>query len=115
MCSRSFLLVATFAGCTTSQPAQLSDGEILGVLRSHAPGIRQCVVAQLAEAPGSSGKIKVSLVIRNDGLPTRIEVSPKEYEQTVIAECVRAEVATWRFPAFEGPLQPIDFPVVFRD
>jgi hypothetical protein len=97
-----------------SLPRQLTDSDVLGVLREHRVAIRNCLRAHQASTSNLEGEMKVKLLIPRSGRATRVSVSPARFRASVVGQCVAREVKTWRFPAFSGPWMPIDFPVTVR-
>ncbi len=97
-----------------SLPFQLTDTDVLGVLRANRRAIRNCLLAHRASTSSLEGQMKVKLLIRKSGAASRVSVSPANFRESDVGRCVAREVKTWRFGAFNGPSMPVDFPVTVR-
>lgn len=82
---------------------KLSPEAIRWVVASHNPDVQGCFERWLEGLERSPGEIKLrlSLEILADGRPVGIEQDV--LAKTPLAQCVREQVATWRFPSHEGP------------
>ena len=96
-----------------SLPTTLDETDILGVLRKNRMAVRDCLSRHAASGSSASGTMTVYMVVRQDGRPTRISVSP-QFRSTVAGTCIVDTVKRWRFPRFSGENLPVDFPVNVR-
>jgi thiol-disulfide isomerase/thioredoxin len=86
---------ATVAPSPTPTPAAatLTQVDVETVVARHTAAVRACWDRFAPEA--TSTKIDLRLVVDTSGTPTKIEASG---DAPRVGDCVRREVATWRFP-----------------
>lgn len=90
----------------------LSADAIRRVLERNGPTIRARLERLLERDPSLAGKITIFARVRPDGSVERVRVEPARYQGTSVAEIIGREVKAWRFPAFEGNIHEVDFPLV---
>lgn len=95
-------------------PVPLDPATISRVVRGHAPAVRACYDRALASDPGLGGRIDVSFSILPNGRVARVTTAGSLSAPAVV-RCVRAEVATWTFPASAGrAAMAVTYPFIFR-
>ncbi len=88
-------------------PKKLTNEQVLGVLRDHKESIGEC----RRRGRPRTGKMIVSMVIKQDGTASKVTIAPPELEDSAIGQCVLLEVEVWRFPRFTGEPIPVEFPI----
>lgn len=96
-----------------AQPRQAAEVDVLGALRSAAPGVSRCVVAERRRplAMRLFGRIELDLAIRSTG---RVEVSaiaPARGATSELGKCLRQTMGRLDVGRFEGPNIRLRVPV----
>ena len=93
----------------------LTAGEISGVVRRHAGGIKRCYEKALRRDPKMRGRISVAFTIGGDGKVIGTKVESKDLDDEELLGCVRRRIERMRFPAprGEGVVQ-VTYPFLFK-
>lgn len=94
-------------------PAQLSQGDITGVVFAQKDALKRCATEYKSSGGASSGTLVMRWTIEKDGRTSGVQpIKGTEHEE--LATCIGGLVRGWRFPAYSGPKMPaIDFPFPF--
>lgn len=93
---------------------QLDDAQVLAVLRKNRNAVRDCIKRHATSDDEWSGTLTVKMVIRKTGRPSDVRILPMSAKDTVAGKCLVEATSKFRFPKFDGPSMPIDFPVHVR-
>ncbi len=94
-------------------PTSLNEADVIEVLRRNVGGVRHCLAQHARFGDGHEGRVQIYLKVRPSGEPFDIFVGPI-LEESILGDCMKSEIAGWRFPAFSGPVVPVDFPLHVR-
>lgn len=94
----------------STETDQLSDEDVLLVLRAHKVDINSCR-AQHPTPDGVVGMLTVELVVLGTGHISQVRVQPPEARELPVASCVTESVRRWIFPSFAGRPLSMDFAV----
>lgn len=84
---------------------------IARVMRSHQRQLKSCFEAGLQKNPKLNGKVSVVFTVDANG---RVQVNEIEGDLAALSPCLKAEFATWRFPApTDGHDVVVRVPLVF--
>lgn len=96
--------------------SRLDEGMITQVVNSNRKAIAACYQRALKGAgpDGLGGKITFQVTVEPDGSVSKARVAAGKFQGTEIARCMTAKMRDWRFPAFRGPAQNIEIPIVLQ-
>jgi len=99
-------------GPNSRRAGQLSNDDIFAVLRENSEAVKVCRERHKASSQSRViGEMRVGLIVDPDGRTRDVAVSPPNFEDTVLAECMLSAVRSWTFPPFTGRPAPVSFPV----
>lgn len=95
---------------------RLDEGMITQVVNSNRKAIAACYQKALKGAgpDGLGGKITFQVTVEPDGSVSKARVAAGKFQGTEIARCMTSKMRDWRFPAFRGPAQNIEIPIVLQ-
>ncbi len=95
---------------------RLDEGMITQVVNANRKAIALCYQKALKGAgpDGLGGKVTFQVTVEPDGSVSKARVAAGKFQGTEIARCMTAKMRDWRFPAFRGPAQNIEIPVVLQ-
>jgi TonB family protein len=90
--------------------------EVIGkTIRSRERQVVDCYQRELQKEPSLEGKLAVSFVIDGNGHVAEVSVMEDSLGTPAVAECVKARILRWRFPAPDGGGQVlVRYPWIFR-
>ncbi|MBU0552588.1 zinc-ribbon domain-containing protein [Myxococcota bacterium] len=95
-------------------PDALTQQQIMRVIRGSQRGIRACYERQLKRDDSiRSTRTTLRFKIKPDGETTQIKLS-KALSGSVLEQCLTGLVGRWRFPAFDGEPQAVEYPIIFQ-
>lgn len=96
--------------------SRLDEGMITQVVNTNRKAITSCYQKALKGAgpDGLGGKITFQVTVEPDGSVSKARVAAGKFQGTEIARCMTSKMRDWRFPAFRGPAQNIEIPVVLQ-
>jgi hypothetical protein len=90
---------------------QLPAEAIQAVVLAAYPGLRDCYRAALAVDPAIAGTAMTSFVIQRDGRVTGVSTSVTGSLPLSVAACVEARFREMGFPAPDGGIVTVTFPI----
>lgn len=103
---------------SSTRPANvgaLSPEEIRSVVKGHVGEVRSCYALGLAHNPSLEGRISIKFKIGPDGAVQSTTVLADNLGDQKVADCVAAEIQSWRFPPPRGGgTVVVAYPFVFE-
>ncbi|MDC3958586.1 AgmX/PglI C-terminal domain-containing protein [Polyangium jinanense] len=101
-------------GALDAPVGKLEPAEIQKVIRGNFKALRACYEEGLQKTPNLEGRIAVKFVIGKDGKVSQAaEDSPATLPDPDVVKCVIAAVETLTFPAPEGGVVKVVYPIMF--
>ncbi|MDI1482036.1 AgmX/PglI C-terminal domain-containing protein [Polyangium sp. y55x31] len=101
-------------GALDAPAGKLEPAEIQKVIRGNFKALRACYEAGLQKNPNLEGRIAAKFVIGKDGKVASIgEETPATLPDPDVVKCVLAAVETLTFPAPEGGVVKVVYPLMF--
>lgn len=113
-------LVAAFSPRPAARAAgaggAIEKGALQKVIQSHQGEIVKCYEERLSHDPRLAGKVTMRWVVQANGGVGEVKVADATtLEDHALHECMKARIATWRFPRpAGGGTAVVTFPWVFR-
>ncbi|MCA9629644.1 MAG: AgmX/PglI C-terminal domain-containing protein [Myxococcales bacterium] len=84
-------------------------------MRQALPKVRACYQEGLAKDPKLAGRVTVAFVIDREGLVSNATTNPKttDLSDEQVSKCIVQRFYELRFPAPEGGLVTVRYPMVF--
>ncbi|MEO0604211.1 MAG: AgmX/PglI C-terminal domain-containing protein [Myxococcota bacterium] len=92
----------------------LDPGEVTRVVNAHMGAIQACYEREMAKKPGLAGKIQFDWTITTTGTVRGVRVESSTMPSDIVANCIAAEIKTWRFARPSGGEARIKYPFAFR-
>jgi hypothetical protein len=92
----------------------LDPGVITREVRARMGAIKACYERALKRNPKLSGKISMRWTITPAGTVQGVDVDSDTMGDSEVANCIKALIARWRFPAPQGGAVEVNFPFVFQ-
>jgi hypothetical protein len=71
--------------------------------------IQECLKGEADRLkPPESEHYGLSWVVRNDGRVGEVHLDKKDADEGLLAQCLRAQFALWRYPRYHGELQHVE-------
>jgi outer membrane biosynthesis protein TonB len=105
-------------GVVRSEPPAV-DGEldpniVTREVKARMGAIKACYDRALKRNPNISGKIVVRWTITGAGTVSGVDIDQDTMGDGEVANCIKAQIARWRFPAPSGGSVEVSFPFVFQ-
>ncbi|MDI1444907.1 AgmX/PglI C-terminal domain-containing protein [Polyangium sp. 6x1] len=105
---------ADVIGALDAPEGKLEPAEIQKVIRGNFKALRACYEEGLQKNPNLEGRIGIRFVIGKDGKPGSIsEDTQSTLPDPDVVKCVLAAVETLTFPAPEGGVVKVVYPIMF--
>ena len=98
----------------TSVNGRLPPEVIQRIVRQHLSGIRACYESALAKEPTLAGTVKVKFVIDRDGGVSSVSDGGSDLPDATVKSCVQGTFKAMSFPAPEGGIVTVTYPIVFE-
>lgn len=86
----------------------LSPDQVRTVNEHFAPLLQECLAEQARRmTPPDAQRFEVRWVVFNDGRVGEVHLR-RDLDETLIAKCLRAQFAGWRYPKYEGEYQNVE-------
>jgi hypothetical protein len=107
---------AASGGSDDAAPASIDKVGVRKVIQAHGKEILKCYQDRLAQDPKLAGKVVMKWVIEAGGAVENPQVvDGTTLEDHALHECMKAQLATWRFPRPEnGGVALITYPWIFK-
>jgi len=92
----------------------LDPSEVTRVVNAHMGAIQACYEREMTKDPGLAGRIQFEWTIAQDGTVRGVRVQSSTMPSDVVANCISAEIKTWRFARPTGGDAVISYPFAFR-
>lgn len=92
-------------------PLQLTDAQVMSVLRQNKRALDACTSAQEDRTPDLAVRVAVKFKITGDGGTTRVVMEPDPSQFSAMRQCLSEAIDAWQFPRFSGPPMPIEIPL----
>jgi hypothetical protein len=90
---------------------RLAPEVIRGVVRAAYDGFRQCYEAGLKRDSTLRGHVTVRFVIGRDGKASNVSIGEATLRDCDVINCVRAKFRQLRFPAPDGGIVTVSYPI----
>ncbi len=98
------------AGATTKKPfdeeniteTRYDQGAINRVVEQSKAKLHVCLKQQVGREPGFRGEVPISFTVDNNGRVGKLWLDKPGYKSGPLFDCMKAKLAEWRFPSFEG-------------
>ncbi len=99
-----------------SRPGNIDRAGVEKTIQGHAREIGACYQQRLSQDPKLAGKVVMRWLVQADGAVANVQVTDgTTLEDHALHECMRARIATWRFPRPEnGGVATITYPWILR-
>jgi TonB family protein len=109
----------TKVSVSTGEPdgdfGDLTQEQILKVVKAHQGAITYCFEKELQRVPGLQGKIVLTWRIDDTGKVTSSKVKSSTMGNANVEDCLARQVRSWKFPAPSGGSQAVvNFPFFFQ-
>lgn len=85
--------------------------DLLQISDQKEQDVAECFRNNISELKTRPRQMKVALLVRHDGFPARVKVSPPRWASSKVAICLEDVAMGWRFPRFEGKARPASFEI----
>ncbi|MDI1435154.1 AgmX/PglI C-terminal domain-containing protein [Polyangium sorediatum] len=101
-------------GALDAPAGRLDPAEIQKIIRGNFKTLQACYEEGLKKNPNLGGRIAIKFVIGKDGKPASVgEETPATLPDPDVVKCVLAAVETLTFPAPEGGVVKVVYPIMF--
>jgi outer membrane biosynthesis protein TonB len=91
----------------------LDTNRIASTVKSRIGGVKSCYEKELKRNPQLQGKIVMQFTINEAGRVMDVTAKSDSVGEPAVAECIKAQMERWKFPAPDGGTVTVAFPFIF--